>query len=393
MTTESYFYKFIWAVLILSTFGFGFKNIYLAVTDYYKFDKITNIERVTPENVTFPAITICGVSEYEAIHDWPYDKYTINNRSESRIKEFIDFEQTYFEIDADISLTRKSRLNVTNHIDYFKLHDKDVSLDCFRFDAVTNKSVELLKSSNYEDNYQVVLKTNYVEQMIINYNTYNNNNTNNSNESYIRQIRYSFSNPFFIIVISNNQLKSNIDEKLKHIMLPRGSTSFFEIAKESLEIKLPEPYNHCKESSANQYYHQSDCIETCIFKEIKDKYNCTYPLSLFEIQGLKECSSFDYSKEFYLGCKKECPLESCFSEKFTHSKYLLRTAPSSTLFKFSFRDMSSLNISQIPKTDPYTFLNNIGGGLGLFMGIAFPNLIEFLQFIFEILLIFFVPKK
>jgi len=38
------------------------------------------------------------------------------------------------------------------------------------------------------------------------------------------------------------------------------------------------------------------------------------------------------------------------------------------------------------------FLNNIGGGLGLFMGIAFPTLIEFLQFILEIFLMLFVQK-
>jgi len=46
-------------------------------------------------------------------------------------------------------------------------------------------------------------------------------------------------------------------------------------------------------------------------------------------------------------------------------------------------------MTQIPKTDLFTFINNIGGGLGLFMGIAFPNIIEFPQFTFEIFLIAF----
>ena len=54
---------------------------------------------------------------------------------------------------------------------------------------------------------------------------------------------------------------------------------------------------------------------------------------------------------------------------------------------FTFRDMSSLNITQIPKTDLWTFINNIGGGLGLFMGIAFPNIVELLQFLADILII------
>jgi hypothetical protein len=87
----------------------------------------------------------------------------------------------------------------------------------------------------------------------------------------------------------------------------------------------------------------------------------------------------------------ECPLESCFSEKFTFYS-VSSSAIDSIAFEFYFRELSSLNITQIPKTDGFTFLNNIGGGLGLFMGIAFPNLIECLQFILEIILIIFIRK-
>ena len=91
---------------------------------------------------------------------------------------------------------------------------------------------------------------------------------------------------------------------------------------------------------------------------------------------------------------KECPIESCYFEKFTFTtsssdKLINRDY---TVLSFNFGDLSTLNISQIPKTDPYTFFNNIGGGLGLFMGIAFPNLIEFFQFILEIVLIIFIRK-
>ena len=96
--------------------------------------------------------------------------------------------------------------------------------------------------------------------------------------------------------------------------------------------------------------------------------------------------------ELSASCRKECPLESYFSEKFVFDSTTLYWEPDYTLFRFYFRDVSTLNISQIPKTDPFTFLNNIGGGLGLFMGIAFPNLIEFFQFFLEIVLIVFIRK-
>ena len=82
----------------------------------------------------------------------------------------------------------------------------------------------------------------------------------------------------------------------------------------------------------------------------------------------------------------QCP-ESCYTVKFAsdytrHEKEDLRERDVN--FYFSFRDFSYLNISQIPKTDVFTFVNNIGGGLGLFMGIAFPNLVEFIHFVIEI---------
>jgi hypothetical protein len=370
VTTESFTFKGIWTILIILTFAFGFQNISLSVTDYYKFDKITNVERVTPENVTFPAITFCSIGGYvkERYRNGLYINRENNTteRNESRIKGFLNQESTFF-----LNYQNKSNLSVMNHLDYFKANDKDDILDCIRFNAVTNKSVELFKANSVFDTYSVVFNNYFIEKI-------------SANEFF----NYTFKNHFFYSYICDNHFNS-ID-KLDHNFLFHRKGYSIKIAKESIEVKLPEPYNHCKESSDDEYYHQSDCIETCIFKEIKDKYNCTYPLSLFEIQGLKQCSSFDYSKEFYPNCLKVCPLERCFSEKFTYTS--VSRDSSVTEFYFDFSDLSTLNISQIPKTDSFTFLNNIGGGLGLFMGIAFPNLIEFIQFIFEIFLILIVEK-
>ena len=63
-----------------------------------------------------------------------------------------------------------------------------------------------------------------------------------------------------------------------------------------------------------------------------------------------------------------------FSEKFTHDVTFLDRTTGLTMVNFYFRDLSTLNITQIPKTDAFTFLNNIGGGLGLLIGIALPQL-------------------
>ncbi len=89
--------------------------------------------------------------------------------------------------------------------------------------------------------------------------------------------------------------------------------------------------------------------------------------------------------EFFASCLKDFSLENCFLEKFT--SYSTKTDSHSDYT--DFRDLGALNITQTPQTDPFYFLNNICGGLGFFIDIAFPNLIEFFQFILEIVLVIF----
>ena len=377
MTTESFFLKLLWTVVILCVFGFGFENISLAVADYYKYDKITNIERVTPESFTFPAIIVCT-------QDGGYRRNHYKNGS--IVKSDVVFSNLLEKI-LDPSLTsftsfkNKSVFELNNHIDTFKISDQQNvdSIDCFRVNAVINKSVELFKAYSIDDYLSIYLDQSYREDI-------------SKNEYYDYTFNIPLNAVFFYVYVGDNYLNSF--EKLQYLQLPRGSYYDIEINKESIENKLPEPYNQCKESSNDETYHKMNCIKACIYKEIKNKYNCTYEHTLFSILGSKQCQ-INYNNleaEFSASCLKECPLESCFSEKFFYYSVSHFSKQRLTNFRFHFRDFSSLNITQIPKTDPSTFLNNIGGGLGLFMGIAFPNLIEFLQFIFEIFSIIFIRK-
>ena len=367
MTIDNFFLKITWILLILLTFAFGFWNIGLAVTDYYQYDKITNIERVRPNNVTFPAITICNYQRY--IKDFyingSFDNYinlTVWTDKNPTIKNFIDWESTHFYF-----YELETFFDVREHIEYFKIPDH---LDCLRFNGVTNKSLGLLIANHTGDYFQIIL--------------YNSYNQSLSSKSYIT---YKIVNRLRVFIADNDW---NSFDKLEPYFVEKDSRYDFEIAKEFNEVKLPEPYNQCKQHLSVKSYHRSICIDTCLYREIRNKYNCSFLLSLYSFDGLKQCDNFItfYKKEFLRICNERCPLESCHSEKYNP---IIRTYKKEGLnyFRFSFKDLSTLNITQIPKTDLFTFINNIGGGLGLFMGIAFPNLIEFLQFIVEIFLIAF----
>ncbi len=114
VTTEGYFLKAILILLTLLTFALGFKSISLAATDYYKFDVITNIARVTQNNVTFPAITVCTAFHYNSNHYRnrsvvKTDMVEIRTDNISRIKNFLNFAFTGYKL-----------LSVSDHLDSFK---------------------------------------------------------------------------------------------------------------------------------------------------------------------------------------------------------------------------------------------------------------------------------
>ncbi len=158
-TTKNYLLKLVWIVLILVIFGFGVQNISLAVIDYYNYDKITNIERVTPQNVTFPAITACFKGYNQSYY---YKNNSVNitfvnslSLNVSLIKNFIN--QSFF--------FKTNEKDVGNHLDFFTIPRLD--LDCFRFNAATNKSVELFKTSSYEDYFRVYFRKYFISIIIM----------------------------------------------------------------------------------------------------------------------------------------------------------------------------------------------------------------------------------
>ena len=54
-----------------------------------------------------------------------------------------------------------------------------------------------------------------------------------------------------------------------------------------------------------------------------------------------------------------------------------------------YNKLSYKFISQNPKTEMFNFISNIGGLLGVFLGISFLSFIEIFEIIYEIFLILF----
>ena len=132
--------------MILSVFGFGFHNISEAVADFYKYDKITNIERYTPENVTFPAITICASEGYRREHYKNGSLIKSDMVKSNLFKLFLDFEETYFR-----SFKNDLYNEVKNHLDTFKIFDP---VSGFFYDYLRFNTIKI-EASNYSKQVQL----------------------------------------------------------------------------------------------------------------------------------------------------------------------------------------------------------------------------------------------
>jgi len=266
-TTNNLFLKLSWILLIFIVFALGFWNICLAITDYYHYDKITKVERVAPSIVTFPAITIC--SKLRKV--FFVDGILLNSLNDTSLslKNFINWKYTYFHPSTNLS--------GSEHLEYFEITP---DLDCLRFNGIKNKNIELLKANKTENYFRISFNNSYTESI--------------SKNNYFT---FTIVNEFRVY-IADNYLNSF--DKLEPYMLEKNRRYNIEMVKETVEIKLPEPFNQCKESLSIKPYHQSNCIDTCLYREIREKHNCTFLWSLYSFDGLKQCDNLItfYKKEF-----------------------------------------------------------------------------------------------
>jgi len=136
-------------------------------------------------------------------------------------------------------------------------------------------------------------------------------------------------------------------------------------------------------SNSKNIYSQDDCHYLCSNLYALEKSGCGCRSNLnnfgkdcirqfFEPveNNTKQCIA-EYLKEFrsnkYARCIDYCPT-ACDSMSYTINPYL---------------------ISNKPKTELFTIISNIGGTLGLFLGISFLSFIEIFEILFQVIYILF----
>jgi hypothetical protein len=114
----------------------------------------------------------------------------------------------------------------------------------------------------------------------------------------------------------------------------------------------------------------------------------------FSSPGYSFCNSkVLLSSEFDAVCKEKCHKE-CTTIKFNtlvSNPQLNPNSPEKLKFIVWPLDLNYIEISQTPKMSGFSLMNEIGGALGLFVGITCLSLLELLEFFFELFFQFIIP--
>lgn len=107
--------------------------------------------------------------------------------------------------------------------------------------------------------------------------------------------------------------------------------------------------------------------------------------SYYQIKGLEQCTGAAYSSsyDFYHKCEKKCPRQ-CETIKFGVKHFESDRSDNATVFIFSFSDLSSYKITQLPKINEFTLISSIGGSLSLFIGVSFLSSVEVVEFFIDV---------
>jgi hypothetical protein len=356
--------KLAWGIMILTSLSFGLLNTSNSISDYLNYDVITNIEKITPTNITFPAITVCVI--------YYLDKSIYIDGKFSRFEKIYDNVSLKHFINQEYSCYKDKPLNLSQ-LEYFKI--PNYVGNCLKFDGT--KGFERVNDT--KDELLLSIKPHH-EEII------------SSKEKYIYSIKLV--DNLFDIYITDNYLNSFFNSNPLQLAEGIHVVSF---EKSVLQKRVNSPRFPCLESE-NEVYRQINCIEICMNKEIKNKYNCSFP-SYYTIEDLKPCGNrsngYKYEvyltqlkTEFYKVCENKCPKE-CDSIKLKikseESKYY--NERNSIRIEFSFSDLSSLEIIQIPKMNLFDIVSSVGGTLGLFIGVTFLSIVELLELSIDVLYI------
>ncbi len=389
LRTERLLLKLMWTFFLISSTTLGSYYIIDSTFNYLKYNTVTTINVIDEKQAEFPTITFCT------------------------------FPNVNISVDKTILRLRFDRIDDLDINKYFEEFHDPVYGKCMRYNSGIN---------NYNQSYELLKST---------------KSKNNNGLKIDMNIEVPKDYDFVSTLVSIHNVTSPLYELNSGSSISTGSWNYFQIER-VFSQHLGEPYSNCLKditsfkrnkkiieiiNSSKRTYSQDDCYYICARIHALEESNCgcNSTLSNFDkdcvIQWFekpendtKKCVT-DYLSDFrksqrYDKCSKFCPLE-CDSIIYTITSDMEAITGKGNIsdnvrnyypyfknyntyedinknyvgIRVFYKDLKYTLISQEPKTETFNFVSNIGGILGLFLGLSFLSFVEIIEIFFEIFFI------
>lgn len=372
LRTRRLFHKIMWIISTLASVGVCIWFILSSISDYLQYSVVTTIESVYEQPAMYPTVSLCSDD---------INLFRKNNLSSLIIKCTFNYDES-------------CKKNLNNYFSAFE--DSDYGL-CYRFNSgknMTGGSIPFLNSTIGGMDDSLIL-------------------TINSTKGFILWIHNASTPPKRMSKNNHNgEIKFASSGAITHLIVERV-----------FEDKLGEPFNSCLINasdfdfnktlidyinSKNEVYAQVNCLELCFDLDYitTNPCNCT-GVSIGDVweqcyinrsQSYAQQCTMGYKTTFYSKkvldkCSNYCPLE-CNTHSFTVSVNTIFVPNFSYADIFVYyRTLKYTLITQQPQTTLSNLISNLGGILGLFIGVSFLSFIEILEAITEAFFLLFESKK
>lgn len=378
-STNRKFIRIAWILSLTTSICLNVFFIYNQVSSYYEYDIVTKIDEIYEEESELPAVSICIDHGFRK----PIEKMIVtcstnqNSTCQKRPEEFF-------------STWKSQWLN-----------------ECYTFNGNVNMnntpidSVKI-KRSGIANGLLLTLKLDKTNQ-----------------------------EPFIYVLIHNSS-KVGQEIKNKGFRLAPDTANYLSVEK-LLITKLETPYNDCIKDpntfdrnktiidlfkNSIEKYNREACLEMCFEIYYLENNNCGCVSTFRDLN--RDCDNYmknetyrtcreGFKKKFLNSdvdkyCSKFCPIECDFyyltirswsSPRSINEIESYENNKNESYFSFNvyFERLGYTSISQSAKTNIQDLIANIGGTLGLFIGISFLSLIEIVEIIIQALILVFEPYK
>jgi len=361
------FLKIYWLLFFMIASVASIKFVLSSLNNYYEFEVITKIESVYQQPMLFPTITMCPYkSDEDIIKSITWCGFNLNGSC------FDNDPKNYFEI-FQTFLGKCYRFNSG-------INMKNESIPYY-LSTIGGRDDSFILELNKTNGLYVWVHENSSQPIFDYYNDHNGDRIHVMSKC-IHQIKIQklvekkLGLPYNNCYEDVNSFPKN--KTIIEYILNKKTTTYKQI--NCLELCYDVYYlntNPCNCTNTKLGSVWSDCWINVKFSSDKEKWGCTYndKLNFFKEKLLEKCNEY-------------CPLE-CESVSYSTVQDSISHEDEAFQLRIYFESLKYTSISQIPKTKGFDLVSEIGGILGLFIGLSFVSLFELAELLIEVLFVCF----